>query len=180
MRETFSVLALLPVSACLLQDSGRSVELHTSTTRVPCVPFENSLCQAATNVATGARVDVPSIEGYQPTWGTEQIIRYQEFDVANPPADGSSVRNVLTSTTLLSQLPNGRPITLKFPTSLTEWFAAGSDNLHVNLLGERLVCATPAICAALLDTFVPATATFEITNDRSAPLRATAIMTSAQ
>jgi hypothetical protein len=165
---------------CFLQDSGRSVELHTSTTRVPCIPFGYSLCQAATNVATGALVNVPSIEGYQPSWGTEEIIRYQEFDIANPPADGSSLRNVLTSTTLLSQLPTGRSITLTFPTSLTQWFSAGTDNLHVNLLGEPLVCATPSICAALLDTFVPATANFEITGDRTAPLRATAVIKSAQ
>lgn len=79
-----------------LAPEGRELILNVAGQRAPCTGVAPMLClQVRTQPGAAWQLHYGEIEGFDWQSGTEYVIRVRETPVANPPADGSSLRWVL-------------------------------------------------------------------------------------
>ena len=79
-----------------LPPEGRELILNVAGQRAPCTGVAPMLClQVRTQPGAAWELHHGEIEGFKWQGGTEYVIRVRELPVANPPADGSSLRWVL-------------------------------------------------------------------------------------
>lgn len=79
-----------------LPAGGRELILNVAGQRAPCTGAAPTLClQVRTQPGAAWELHHGEIEGFRWQSGTEYVIRVREIPVANPPADGSSLRWVL-------------------------------------------------------------------------------------
>lgn len=75
---------------------GRERIVHVAGQRAPCTGVAPMLClQVRTQPGVAWQPHYGEIEGFDWQVGVEYVIRVREYAVANPPADGSSLRWVL-------------------------------------------------------------------------------------
>jgi heat shock protein HslJ len=75
---------------------GRERIVHVAGQRAPCTGVAPMLClQIRTQPGAAWELHYGEIEGFDWQVGVEYVIRVREYAVANPPADGSSLRWVL-------------------------------------------------------------------------------------
>jgi hypothetical protein len=83
-------------SRTTLPPEGRELILNVAGQRAPCTGVAPTLClQVRTQPGAAWELHHGEIEGFNWQSGTEYVIRVRETPVANPPADGSSLRWVL-------------------------------------------------------------------------------------
>ncbi len=90
----------------LLPAEGRERILQVAGQRVPCMGVAPMLClQVRSTPGAAWQAHHGEIEGFDWQVGVEYVIRVRELPVANPPADGSSLRWVLEE--VLERSPPG-------------------------------------------------------------------------
>lgn len=90
----------------LLPAEGRERILQVAGQRVPCTGVAPMLClQVRSTPGADWQAHYGEIEGFDWQVGVEYVIRVRELPVANPPADGSSLRWVLEE--VLERSPPG-------------------------------------------------------------------------
>lgn len=137
---------------CKDQDSPNAVikDITISSSKQVCQAVSQSLCMVIVGSDENTfELFYDPIEGFNYTWGTTHSITVEETFVANPPADGSSIRTTLVS--VISQLedPIGTQYNYENVDLLEMTFSIDAEgNFH--FLNEPIVCPQQTLCEQLL------------------------------
>lgn len=145
-----------------VQDIPQIVTLNLSPYKLPCMGVGPMLCMQITDAAGVQMFFYNAIAGFDFQWGHPVTLRAQVETVANPPADGSSLRYTLVEVVSDEGYQAGTSFEARVPTSL---ITPVSDGLFL-LGGEvEFTCATEHQCSGLAaslgtSTDIPMTFTF--------------------
>lgn len=151
MRTIYTLLAMtmaLGLTACGADGDTEPGEVETRQLelahfQVPCEGVGRQLCLVAKTEIGETELMYDGIEGFDFEWGQRVVVEVREEAVANPPADGSSVRLILED--IIDSEADRTSFELQLaPGDLVET-ASG-----LSLLGlVKVECATAEICAAV-------------------------------
>ncbi|NNK64327.1 MAG: DUF4377 domain-containing protein [Gemmatimonadetes bacterium] len=149
-RRTASVLiaGALTAGACGVfgPDDVRTVEVAAH--KAVCVGISFRFCLQMRDVGTEEWMfayDTP--EGFEFEWGVRQRIVIEEETIANPAADGSSIRRSLVRVEDRRTVPADSIFTLVVPGGTTSEPAAGTHRFH--FAPEAFVCSGRGDCRDL-------------------------------
>ena len=93
-----SVLTLLLLGGCSLLSPSTDKTLYLDHYREECASFFLTLCnRVKTQPSDPWMTTLNAVEGFEYQWGFVYELRVRETHIANPPADGSSIRTELLS-----------------------------------------------------------------------------------
>ncbi len=170
-----SAVALSPACAGEPTQPPGPDELIVGPTRAPCTGVDSQLCLLVSREGGPFERFYSGIEGFVFRWGQQVTLRYSVHEVADPPADGSSLRFVAEEVLAVDAdvLEPVFDIAFPDPRPSTGWFAAGAAAGAVSMLSTAVACA-PAVCGELVAQDGPIVVSFELTGDDARPLRAVA------
>ncbi len=130
-------------------DKTWTEEVEIAHYKQPCETLVTGFCLVSRrNAAQPWRIH-GWIKGFTPTWGETARLRVRVRQIANPPADGSSVEYRIAKVLSTTPVPPGTEFELVFAPGWAQELIVGEPNA-LSLKGERsLVCTDSAICAEL-------------------------------
>jgi hypothetical protein len=157
--RTSSSLQLLLVSAALSAGCGgvpasteqtypgpfdRELTLEIGANRVPCEGVAKFFCLLVREGAADWSYGYDSIHGLDPQWGTRYRVKVGVRNVANPPADGSSLAYFLEQVIDRQPVAPGTAFSFDIDRDLIE-----QDGQGFMLARERPFTCSPELCASV-------------------------------
>lgn len=146
MYRTLCFLALS--SLVLTTGCGEEEVMIIDHYRVPCWGVGPRLCSLVSDPGSAEQsYFYNGIDGFQQEWGHRYEVRVLVTEVANPPADGSSLNYELI------EVISDEVIDERFSLTLSDEFIDGDPGTQAfSLLGYRdVACADTAVCDTIVD-----------------------------
>lgn len=160
-------MRFLPWLVVLVTSCTSDPELRdgvVSPLRFPCTGEGSFMCLKLEDSASSGSPGLiyGGLSGYTHRWGVEAHVRYHLEAIADPPADGSSMRRVVDEVVTEIEDAAGPELDLSFPDAPpgNGWFQADGAG-RLDMAGTTVVC-DPAVCSDIL-TRTDATIAFEVT-----------------